>query len=380
MKGKWLLVLALVGGVMAAAAYSQEAPAAPCGDCCPEPPCWREPPQYPQRAVFYYPWWDGTTTPGGRCPDGSYADSRGYCRKWREMVNFWFHPDFDANGVFQPSVDLYNDRNAEVVQTQLARMAAGGIKSLISSFWTNERESLDKNGLVWQAVRTQNLVDMTLYWEGKTNRNKESVRTAMQTLVQMWRDDQTRFTVTADGRPVLFLYSPWYTGYNHDGCELMAWWNQALDWAETQIGVRPFLVADFSDDALATCPTYHGRSDWGWHHYDTGSGYYIERWAYGKRHTQTLSPGFTRHCWPQREFGPRECQFPEREEEKARDLQKWIHTVANAAHWRRLPPYFQLVATWNEWMEFTAVEPAVEWHSSSGLGLYLDALSWYPIP
>lgn len=260
-------------------------------------------------------------------------------------------------------------------------MAAAGIDSRISSFWADEEVSLRKNYMVWQVVRTQNLVDMTLYWEGYGNRNQLSVQTTIGRLVDMWREDQTRFTVTADGRPVLFLYSPWYTGYTHDRCELMMWWNQALDWAESQIGVRPFLIADFDDEALSSCPTYHHSGDWGWHYYSPGQGsYYTERWAYGKRHTQTLCPGFTRHCWPQREFGPRECRFPETEVETPRNLQTWINTVANAGHWRRLPRYFQLVTTWNEWMEFTAVEPAVEWHSASGLGDYLDVLSWYPIP
>ena len=35
---------------------------------------------------------------------------------------------------------------------------------------------------------------------------------------------------------------------------------------------------------------------------------------------------------------------------------------------------FQLVTTFNEWGEGTAVESAQEWASSSGYGAYLDAL------
>ena len=35
---------------------------------------------------------------------------------------------------------------------------------------------------------------------------------------------------------------------------------------------------------------------------------------------------------------------------------------------------WQLVTTFNEWGEGTAVEPAREWQSASGYGAYLDAL------
>ena len=37
---------------------------------------------------------------------------------------------------------------------------------------------------------------------------------------------------------------------------------------------------------------------------------------------------------------------------------------------------FQLITTFNEWGEGTAVETANEWTSQSGFGEYLDALHW----
>ena len=39
---------------------------------------------------------------------------------------------------------------------------------------------------------------------------------------------------------------------------------------------------------------------------------------------------------------------------------------------------FQLITTFNEWGEGTAVESAVEWRSDSGHGYYLDALHDMP--
>jgi hypothetical protein len=73
----------------------------------------------------------------------------------------------------------------------------------------------------------------------------------------------------------------------------------------------------------------------------------------------TISPGFYKATEPQ----PR----------LARNLQQWdadIHAmIASKAN-------FQLITTFNEWGEGSAVESASEWVSSSGYGQYLDALHY----
>lgn len=55
----------------------------------------------------------------------------------------------------------------------------------------------------------------------------------------------------------------------------------------------------------------------------------------------------------------------------ARDINRWGQSVkdmvASGARW-------QLITTFSEWGEGTAVEPAAEWASDSGYGQYLDAL------
>jgi hypothetical protein len=35
---------------------------------------------------------------------------------------------------------------------------------------------------------------------------------------------------------------------------------------------------------------------------------------------------------------------------------------------------FELVTTWNEWIEGTAIESATQWASASGYGAYVDVL------
>ena len=63
-------------------------------------------------------------------------------------------------------------------------------------------------------------------------------------------------------------------------------------------------------------------------------------------------------------IGNTESPFP-------RDLERWRAAI------REMPASgdpFQLVVSFNEWGEGTAVEPAVEWATPSGYGAYLDAL------
>ena len=73
----------------------------------------------------------------------------------------------------------------------------------------------------------------------------------------------------------------------------------------------------------------------------------------------TISPGFA-HAGP-----------PADRPQLARDVRRWTRSVrdmvASRAPW-------QLVTTFNEWGEGTAIESATAWPSPSGQGVYLDAL------
>ncbi|MGC8917489.1 MAG: hypothetical protein ACP5NF_10995 [Thermoanaerobaculum sp.] len=360
-------------------------PAAPCPDCCPNPPCEPPPPEYPQRLAFYYPWWDGTAPglqPGGPCPRGNRADSRGYCPKWSEMVNFWYQPDFDVNGRFDPAVDLYNDNDPQVVATQLARAAYANIDGLIVSWWGSGSPEHGKLlNSVLPAVRGQSRVAVTMYYESKGRSDENSVTDGINSFIALYQSDPTRIVTTGNGRPVLFVYRPWYDG--RDGCLFFQHWNQALATAQARLGIRPFLIVDFGQSAFDNCRSNHSASDYGWHTYDPGEGsYYTERSAYGFRHTQTLRPGFARHCWPQESHGPRECRYPGTEYGTARNDGAFVNAVVSANNWWRRPRYFQLITSWNEWLEFSSVEPAKQWvgENKGPYGRYLQILSWYPLP
>ena len=92
----------------------------------------------------------------------------------------------------------------------------------------------------------------------------------------------------------------------------------------------------------------------GWHQYAPAS---ASQRVVG--HSYSISPGF----WKADEPSPR----------LARDLPRWKQNiqdqVASGEPW-------QLVTTFNEWGEGTAVEGASEWGPAGGKGIYLNNLHW----
>ena len=137
------------------------------------------------------------------------------------------------------------------------------------------------------------------------------------------------------GKPVLFV---WAGGNNN--CSL------THTWTSVNKGRFYLVLKDFY--RWQDCP-YHPSS---WHAYGPAS----RRLSVGA-YAYSISPGFWRNG--------------ETHSELRRDTVKWAAAiramVASKAHW-------QLITTFNEWGENTAVESAVEWRTSSGNGRYLDLL------
>src|SRR5262249_14125399 len=89
-----------------------------------------------------------------------------------------------------------------------------------------------------------------------------------------------------------------------------------------------------------------------WHQYGPGSAESSQL-----PYSFSISPGF----WHRIEAGPRLTRNPARWRTNVADM------IASGAQW-------QLITTFNEWGEGTAVEDAKEWNSCTGFGAYLDAL------
>jgi hypothetical protein len=138
------------------------------------------------------------------------------------------------------------------------------------------------------------------------------------------------------GRPVVFAYAD-----GGDGCNMAERWRQANARRRAYVVLKVF-------HSYRAC---RARPD-SWHQYaparpsDEQRGYSF-----------SISPGF----WLARESQPRLTRDPGR---FASDVRRM---VASREPW-------QLVTTFNEWGEGTAVESANEWAARSGYGLYLDTL------
>ena len=77
----------------------------------------------------------------------------------------------------------------------------------------------------------------------------------------------------------------------------------------------------------------------------------------------SISPGF----WKADDEHPR----------LERDLERWNLDVQTMV---ATPSKFHLITTFNEWGEGTAIESTTEWESSSGFGLFIDALHFDGLP
>jgi hypothetical protein len=143
-----------------------------------------------------------------------------------------------------------------------------------------------------------------------------------------------------DGRFVVFVYAD-----GADRCGMVDRWTAA------NVGIDAYLV-------LKVFPGYRSCASQpdGWHQYaparadDSQAGF-----------SYTISPGF----WKATESSPR----------LARSVVRWTQSVRNMV---ASGAPFQLITTFNEWGEGTAVESATQWATSSGVGRYLDVLHANP--
>jgi hypothetical protein len=137
------------------------------------------------------------------------------------------------------------------------------------------------------------------------------------------------------GKPVIFVYNE-----NDSSCEVADRWLRAA-------AGRWYVVLKVFP-GYASCANQPSS----WHQYGPATTPNVHL-----PHSYNISPGF----WRADEASPR----------LERDVSRWQQNIGNmiasGARW-------QLVTSFNEWGEGTAIENAQEWESASGYGAYLDAL------
>jgi hypothetical protein len=269
------------------------------------------------RGAFYYPWYPETWTVGG------------------------------AHVAYHPQLGYYSSSTPSVVDRHVRALNYASVDVGIAS-WFGPGSHSEAFRIPLLLRRTVGHLKWALYYEceGNPTRRSSCRSGGPNPTVEAIRNDLAYASIYAsshaymrvNGRPLIFVWSP-----GDAACEVASRWKQAApNW---------FVVLKLST-GFKLCSD---QPD-GWHQYAPSTstqhhaGYYY-----------SISPGFRR-------ADGAGAVLPRKVRRWRRQVQQM---VASREQW-------QLVTTFNEWGEGTAVEPAAEWRSASGYGKYLDALHRRP--
>jgi hypothetical protein len=252
----------------------------------------------------------------------------------------WFPEAWKQNNIYPytnytPQLGYYSSTDASILKQHIAMMQYGNIQAGIASWWGQGSQTDTKiNGLLQAAAGTN--FRWALYYELESQGDPTST-TIQNDLIYIrdhYGNDPSYLRV--NGKFVVFVYAD-----GNDACGMADRWKQA-----NTVGAYVVLKVFSGYRNCASQPD-------SWHQYspavaaDQQSGY-----------SYAISPGF----W-----------LVGQTVRLSRDLTRWTQNVrdmvASGTNW-------ELVTTFSEWGEGTAVEPALEWASSSGYGQYLDALHY----
>lgn len=246
----------------------------------------------------------------------------------------WRDPE-DPFTRYSPSLGSYDSGDAGVVAAHIEAMVYGHIEVGIASWWG--QGSLTDGRL---PLLLAEAADAAFWWtvyyeqEGSTDPPAEQIASDLQYIAGN-HGTQRRF-LRINGHFVVFVYAD-----GNDGCEMIDRWVAANRYQNAYIVLKVF-------------PGYRDcqNQPHGWHQYAPARAADAQRGF-----SYTISPGFFKAD----EAAPR----------LERALDRWHQTIRDMIA-SEAP--FELITTFNEWGEGTAVESAAEWQSASGYGLYLDAL------
>jgi hypothetical protein len=250
----------------------------------------------------------------------------------------WYPEAWTQQGVhpysnYQPSLGYYDSSNAAVIKQQIAAMQYGQIQAGIASWWGQGSPTDTRiKGLLGAAAGTGFL--WTLYYEteGQGDPSPAVIASDLAYIRARYASDPSYLHI--DGRFVIFVYTD-----AKDGCATTDRWSQARA-AGAYVMMRVF-------PGYRKCAS---QPD-GWHQYAPAN---ATDDVPGQ--SFSISPGFAKVG-----ESPR----------LGRDLKRW-YTDIQAMVESREP--WQLVTSFNEWGEGTAVEGSKAWPGGGRYGAYLQAL------
>ena len=247
----------------------------------------------------------------------------------------WYPDKFRDPGThFHPVAGTYSSMDRGMVKHQIDQMRYGGMQAAIASWWGPGTPTDKALGVDLRAADGSPF-KWAIYYElegpGFPEQSPEQIHATMQYVADHYGHDPSYLHV--DGKPVVFVWPD-----PSDNCDMVRRWRGAT---------TGFYVVQKRFDGYEGCV---GDAD-SWHEYSPN----LYRTGV-KGFSFSVSPGFWRY-----DEGPR----------AVRDPAQFDAAVAAMA---AAPLKWKLVTTYNEWGEGTAVEPATEWASPSGFGVYLDIL------
>jgi len=268
--------------------------------------------------------------PAAQDPQPSFPIRAAFYYPWFPQA--WDQQGFDPFTNYTPSSGFYGS-GLNMTKRHIAAMQYGGIEAGIASWWgQGSRTDLRIARLLEAAAGTS--FRWSIYYENETKGDPsvDQLRSDLTYIRDKYGNDPSFLRV--NGKFVVFVYAD-----GNDACGMVDRWKQANT-------VRAYIV-------LKVFPGYRDclRQPNSWHQYSPAvAADHQEGYSYA------ISPGF----WKKGDAVL-----------LARDLARWRlnvrRMVTSRARW-------QLITTFNEWGEGTAVESAREWQSSSGYGAYLDIL------
>ncbi len=234
---------------------------------------------------------------------------------------------------YNPMLGFYDSGSPAVIADHITAMQYGNIQAGIASWW-GQGHHTDARVPALLAAAAGTGFKWSLYYEpeGQGVTTVSQIASDLTYIQSQYASDPSYLRI--GGKFVVFVY-----GDPTDDCTTADRWKQA-----NTVGAYVVLKVFAGYRNCASQPD-------GWHQYAPAvAADHQGSYAY------TISPGFDKVG-----EAPRLLRDPARWRKNIRDM------IASGAT-------FQLVTTFDEWGEGTAVEDAAEWDSPSGHGVYLDAL------
>ena len=254
-------------------------------------------PELPIAAAFFYPWYPSHWAAGGTFPITNYT----------------------------PELGFYSSTDETVIREQLSMAEQAHLEAFISSWWgPGEESDLALQQILSVTEESASPMRWAAYYEpeGYGDPAASAIAQHLSHLAAVAFDSPAYLRV--DDKPVLFVYDS-----GGGQCSLVDRWLEA----EQQSGVDVYLVLKVLQ-GYSSC----GSQPDAWHEYNPIAPAYDH-----SPHSVSISPGF----W---KFGSQPLFLLDLEFFEL--AVRWM--VETNASW-------QLITTWNEWIEGTTIEPSLEY-------------------